>query len=248
MTRDIKDILYFRQDISPFLVHLTRDDDEQFSPEEKLEKILDTYQLIPGGGLVSDVRYGRRTTDISQQDLKRYFGAICFTETPLNEVHCLLDISYRNINLSPYGLVFLKDRLIEKGVGPVLYINNVNADMDDVFTALSTLLESHPNEAKKILPMFSVFGQKIHPPGADGRPSGLVDFRWEREWRYPSAYGNLDFTAKDVFIGLCPHEKISYFDSLFNGIDFIDPCRNMKWYATKLIAARQRLDLKYSVV
>jgi hypothetical protein len=51
-----------------------------------------------------------------------------------------------------------------------------------------------------------------------------------------------------VFVGLCPHDEIPFFDSLFPPVGFIDPTRNMKWYATKLIAARQRLDLKYWVV
>jgi hypothetical protein len=49
-------------------------------------------------------------------------------------------------------------------------------------------------------------------------------------------------------MGLCPHDEIRKFERLWAPIEFIDPTRNMKWYAEKLIRARQRLDLKYSVV
>jgi hypothetical protein len=64
----------------------------------------------------------------------------------------------------------------------------------------------------------------------------------------PSALGPLEFSNEDVFIGLCPNDEIEEFENLFQPIGFIDPTRNMKWYATKLIEARQRLDLKSSVV
>lgn len=58
----------------------------------------------------------------------------------------------------------------------------------------------------------------------------------------------LSFSDSDVFIGLCPHDSIPDFESAFPPVQFIDPMRNMKYYSTKLVAARQRLDLKFSVV
>jgi hypothetical protein len=75
-----------------------------------------------------------------------------------------------------------------------------------------------------------------------------VDFRWEREWRYPYVEGPLTFSAEDVFVGLCSHDEIDIFEGLFPDVEFIDPTRNTKWYATKLVAARQRLDIGFSVV
>jgi hypothetical protein len=98
------------------------------------------------------------------------------------------------------------------------------------------------------LPLIAVFGRKILPPRAQSVPEGRVDFRWEREWRYPYIEGAFAFDTDDVFIGLCPHDEIEYFKDLWPEIDFIDPRRNIKWYATQLIEARQRLDLKFSVV
>jgi hypothetical protein len=249
MTRDIQDILYFRSDISPFLVHLTRDRNEnRGDAKATLRKIITEGKLISGEDEISDVRYGGKTSDMSPPDKKKYFAAVCFTETPLNEVHCLLEIDRRSIDLRSYGLVFLKNALHKKGVCPVFYVNNEKADMDGVFQALFSLIKTHPEEAAKVLPLFAVFGQKVQPPGAEVRPNGPIDFRWEREWRYPSVSGDLEFTDRDVFVGLCPHDEISNFEQLFPGVGFVDPQRNMKWYAKKLIEVRQRLDLKYSVV
>ncbi|OHB66644.1 MAG: hypothetical protein A2Y77_16005 [Planctomycetes bacterium RBG_13_62_9] len=250
MPRDIQDILHFRSDISPFLVHLTRDGDgvDNSSAKAKLERIIRDRKLIPGEREISDVRFGGTTSNMSAPDRKKYFGAVCFTETPLNEVHCLLEINGRGIDLSPYGLVFVKEALRKKGVCPVCYINNERKDMDGVFKALFSLTDSLPDDAAKLLPLFAVFGQKIQAPGVPTRPEGTIDFVWEREWRYPSVCGDLAFSDADVFVGLCPHDEINDFEGRFPGIGFIDPQRNMKWYATKLIGARQRFGLKFSVV
>ena len=243
--RNIDDILHFRSDFSPFLVHLTRNLGGILA-KQVLENIIREKMLI-GNEFLSDARFGMYTKDIGDDDKKLLFGAICFTETPLNEVHCLLEIDNRNIDLQPYGLVFRKERLVNRGVSPVFYINNKKNDKDLVFQALCGIVEKYPDQAKQILPLISVFGYKIKGPFAKA-PEGEIDFRWEREWRYPYIEGPFNFDVDDVFIGLCPHDEINYFEELFQPVAFIDPYRNMKWYATKLIDARQRLDMKNSVV
>ncbi|AER67506.1 hypothetical protein Tlie_1787 [Thermovirga lienii DSM 17291] len=45
--RNITDILFFRGDISPFLVHLTRDH-EEMEAKEVLKEILDKRKLVAG--------------------------------------------------------------------------------------------------------------------------------------------------------------------------------------------------------
>jgi len=245
--RDIDDILNFRTDISPFLVHLTRTRGEA-TARDNLSAIVSDRRLVCGTTLVSDARFGMNTDGLADDLKRRLFCAICLTETPIGEVHNLLEIAYRGVNLAPYGLVFLKDRLEPRVVSPALYLNNVSADKDPVFQALCSLRTTHAQAAEQILPLLSVFGQKIWPPGALQRPPGEVDFRWEREWRLPYVRAPLQFGPEDVFVGLCPHGEIAHFEALLPGVGFIDPIRNMKWYATKLIEARQRLDLKASVV
>ena len=152
------------------------------------------------------------------------------------------------MNLEPYGLVFLKERLRARGVNPVWYLNNEQADKDEVAQALCSLIATHPDEAAQMLPLVSVFGQLIQPPLVANRRGGTVDFPWEREWRYPVASGPFTFDEYDVFVGLCPADEIDGFEELFPYIAFIDPTRPQTWYATKLVEAHPRVDLKSSVV
>lgn len=247
--RHIEDILHFRKDFSPFLVHLTKSSAPS-TASQVLESILTANggpRLLAGSSAISDAKYGGNTTGMSPDKIKRFFGAICLTETPLNEVHCLLEIDNRAVQLEPYGIVFLKDRLAVKGVSPVLYLNNEQRDKDAVAQALFSLIHSNQCAAKKILPLIAVFGAKLNSPGAAPQ-TGRSDWRWEREWRLPASEEPLTFTHEDVFVGLCKEEEIARFEALFPHVQFIDPRRNMKWYAKKLIDARQRLDLKHSVV
>lgn len=203
--------------------------------------------MIAGLSEISDARFAIYTADMKSEDKRKYFGAISFTETPLSEVHCLLEIDKRSVNLEPYGLVFIKDRCALRGVNPVLYINNILGDKQKLLSALGSLISTKPEAAAQVLPLLAVFGKKITPPGSV-EIEGEVDFRWEREWRYVPAKGPYTFTEADVFIGLCPDKDIPEFDALWQPVEFIDPRRNMKCYSNKLIKARQRFDLKYSVV
>ncbi|MFN8179099.1 MAG: hypothetical protein U0167_14305 [bacterium] len=243
-TRSIEDILHFRSDISPFLVHLTRAAGQR-SAREVLEAILNDQRLVAGSSLVSDARFGA-PMDVEDQD--RLFRAICFSETPLAEVHCLLDISYRRVHLEPYGLAFVKKRLAARGVAPALYLNNSLGDQDGVVQALCGLAGSNLAVAERLVPLVAFFGQRLAPVGGSPVGTSMIDFTWEREWRYPACRGDLSFVAEDAFIGFCPHCEIAHFESVWPDVQFVDPRRTLRWYATKLIDARQRLGLRDSVV
>lgn len=248
MTRRIEDILHFRSDISPFLVHLTRAS-EIGTADENLESILDSKLLIGGGTLISDARFALTLTTINAMravDRLRFFDAISFSETPLSEIHCLFEISARRVNLEPWGVVFLKDRLKERGVSPVIYINNEHGDKDALVRTLVALRRTNPDVAAQLLPLIAIFGSRLQPVGARFTP-GSVNFLWEREWRYPGD-GPFLFDNDDVFLGLCPHQNIDRLERSYRPIQFIDPRRNVKWYAPKLVRARRRLNLRYSVV
>jgi len=245
--RNINDILHFREDLSPFLIHLTRDSNGITAPQA-LKSIIEDRCLKCPLSPISDIRFGVHYSEVLDYIKQGYFSAICFTETPLNEIHSLLEIENRNVDLSQYGLVFLKERLAQKGVSPVLYINNKNGDKDAVFTALASLASSHPDEAQELLPLFAVYGKKIKGVGVGNQPIGENEFIWEREWRYPHIKGDLSFTEEDVFLGLCPDAHIEAYEELWPEIPFVDPSRNMKWYATKLLKARKDHELKDSVV
>lgn len=243
--RSIEDILKFRGDISPFLVHLTKGTGTQ-SATQVLQTIIAARRIIPGVREVSDLRFGGHA--IPEEERPRFFGATCFTETPLGEVHCLLDIRYRAVNLDRYGLVFMKQSLLTQEVSPVFYLNNETADKYPMAQALYQIAQQTPEVAEKLLPLFCVFGQKLRSPNAEGRPYGRVDFRWEREWRQPHYRGGVEFNEQNVFVGLCPHEEIPAFEASFPGVNFIDPVRPLKWYATEVLRASERLGLTVSLV
>lgn len=224
--RDISKVLELRNDLSSFLVHLTRDTDKG-SAKDNLISILKTRTILYGDEPFSDARFGYPVDKVGRK--RFYFSAISFTETPLGEVHNLLEISGRRKQLQPYGLVFLKGTLKEKGVSPVFYINNLTGDKDGLVEALCRLIRGHQIEAAQILPYIAVFGRKLNPKG--GTPqTGKVDFTWEREWRYASKDECFKFEKNDVFVGLCPHDEISAFEKTIRWLRFIDPVRNMKWY------------------
>jgi Putative abortive phage resistance protein AbiGi, antitoxin len=244
--RQIEDILGFRSDFSPFLTHLTRTVDDR-SAKENLLNIL-KQGALKAGKTTHSASYGAPYHELGDEALRRFFSAVSFTETPLNEIHCFLEIQGRKTNLEQYGLVFLRDRLEADGVSPVLYLNNKLDDKTSVIRGLCKLIETDAETAEQILPLISFFGAKVPPLTSGSSQQGEIDFRWEREWRYPASRGDFSFSPDDVFVGLCPHDEIKDFEIIYPGVSFVDPMRNIKWYATKLIAARQRMDIKCSVV
>jgi len=243
--RDVQKVLQLRSDISPFLVHLTRNTDSRHSARRNLGNILRSMTLKYGTGRpISDASYGVQCFALPKKTSLTYFSAVSFTEAPIGEIHNLLEIEGRQVNLEPYGLVFLKERLKSKGVSPVFYINNSRGNKDNCVRALCSLMKTHEKEAAEILPFVSFFGRFLRPAYGGTTYKRKKDFLWEREWRYASPDFRFKFKEKDVFIGLCPDNQIGGLESKFSWLKFIDPRRNMKWYAEKLIEANKRAGLK----
>lgn len=259
MGRIIRDVLHFRNDISPFLTHLTREHDN-FSAKDSLISIIQNMTIKQNVNPKAEISPLCYNVDFSKVPLdsekhKLAFYGISFTETPLNEIHSLLDIDSRQIELSKYGLVFLKKGLSLKHVSPVFYLNNSNSELDDVADALGDIIEKEDMDESlfKILPLISVTGNPIKSRYRDGRRSHNIDFSWEREWRLPYYYGDFNIEPEDLFVGLCDDDDIEDFEDLAKAqfgtdIPFIDPQRNAKWYASKLVKRRGELNIGYSVV
>ncbi len=268
--RDIQDVLNFREDLSPFIVHLTKrgyfNSEIKFqTAKSALENIIKSKQLICAKypkvnslfkNNMSVACYGMNTSRMDEDEMRELFSSVSFTETPLNEVHSLLNINNHSVNLEPYGLVFLRKELEAKGVSPVLYLNNILGDKDTMVRTLCDLKDTNLAVATKLLPMISIFGKKLTPapstPHVDGEKYRDIDFLWEREWRYPYSEGPLRFNREDIFIGLCPDDEIRDFeklaeDSELKKLKFVDPRRNMKYYANKLIDSRKVLKDEYGI-
>jgi len=243
MKRKIENILETRSDISPFLIHLTRDSETKTAKKILENGIIIGQNLKAGKKGVSAATYTTKTRGYSDKKRKDFFQAVCFTEAPISELHCFFDIEYRNIDLEPYGIVFLKDKLKRKGVSPVFYINNYGDDISSIFSEFCDCITTNYNAAREILPLIASMGKKLN--SASNTP---MDFSWEREWRYPAYKGHFGIEYADVFIGLCPHDEILYFESLFwevhrKSVPFIDPTRNIKYYADKLNTSMKKRDL-----
>ena len=98
--RDIENILRFSTDVSPFLVHLTRKYKGSTS-SKNLSSILQSMKLKYGRP-ISEARFGYPYQDLTSEIRLRYFSAVSFTETPLDQIYCLLEIEDRDVNLEPY--------------------------------------------------------------------------------------------------------------------------------------------------
>lgn len=78
---------------------------------------------------------------------------------------------------------------------------------------------------KDILYLFDKFGKTY--VGKD------YNFMWEREWRIKGDFNEARALAK---FGLCPESEISFFESQFPELPFIDPFFNPRQIETKLKA------------
>lgn len=98
--------------------------------------------------------------------------AVCFTE-------CMWDALNRlTVNYSPYGIVFNKRLVFDKGGGPALYVRG------DHLSALDAAIP------EVLYPFISPFD-----PEAVIRPGTRLDWLYEREWRLPSS---LNFDYADI--------------------------------------------------
>ncbi len=237
----------YDSDLSPFLVHLTRSRSDGTTAKNNLLSIIQYKTLFAGPFLVddysqSDARFavpsGKKLTP---DGMRKLFAFISFTETPLKYIRRLFDVKGRNKDLTHYGLVFFKDRLIKQGVSPVLYINNARGDRNELVGVLASLIETHPKEAHQILPLISIFGKKLNPGGGKAQTEYYPGFAWEREWRFPVAESPLlEFNEDDVLVGLCPESEIQEFEKAFPPVPFID-ARKFGAYSRKLHMRRSEL-------
>jgi len=203
-----------KRDFSPLLVHFTKDD-EYFCAKDVLDVILSEKILKAFNHYCLFSPNLKETQNISLQDK---FKVVCFTETPIDQIDVLLmEVSGRNFNPKPYGLVFKKEYIRRQGGNPVFYTTKKIAKP---FWQLYRLLsdkekEQSSGEVCKLLALVTLCDQ-------------TMDFHWEREWRI---VGDLQFKLNDIYCGLCPEENIAYFESKYSQVKFISP----RWGINKIL-------------
>jgi hypothetical protein len=225
-----------REDISRFLVHLTRYHDHVVACKNLISILKDKTIYAKNAHCL--VMHKLRQMNFSKK-LQQEFYTVCFTETPLPQIKQLTkEIEGRRIKLSPYGLVFWKDELFEKGASPAIYINakgtSVSSflidEFESIFKDVTTFKGLKEKEAhyKNIVHYYSLINVV----------KDQHDFMWEREWRH---HGDFKFYYKSVaaiiaqnperFKELCKNDCTDQLKRYLNRIPFISP----EWTYEELI-------------
>ncbi len=161
-------------DYSPLVVHFTREPDR---PMVKKNLIINThplytYQTTHAKERLLNILISKTIYASPMPFLPNNAEAVCFTECIWDALISLADV------YSPYGVVFSKRLVFEKGGGPALYIRG---------DSLSTI---QANIAPCLEPL-------IAPFDPDGVLNHGVHLNWvhEREWRLPAG---LKFEYSDI--------------------------------------------------
>lgn len=210
-----------RDDVSRFLVHLSRDYDS-IPAIENLVSILKLRKIEARNPhcLVAPILKKMQFTDM----LQRKFNTICLTETPLHQVSKLIqEVPGRRIKLKPFGIVFRRDKLLSRGASPAIYINTDATQLRDylleefrrTFSSTSSYRELkqdnlYPREIIRYYALVNIMGKGY-------------DFSWEREWRFP---GDLYFKYTEIVAIIAERRE-----------EFFEICENM-------LSAKQMKDIR----
>ncbi len=180
-----------REDISRFVVHLTRDDTSDFTDGGTAE---DNFSAI-----IEDRRIGAyqphciHSNEIPK-DLRKRYSVTCFTEVPLTQLGLLTrKIPGRKVFLEPYGFVFSREFIITKGAQPAIYINSYSGNLwlRDAANSICKIARKKGFRKGKVW-RFLPFLNAMHE---------RYDFTWEREWR---VRGDVEFKPSDVVAVILP--------------------------------------------
>lgn len=204
---NIEEVLAKRDDISQFLVHLTRDtlDWDENTAEQNLISILEDKAIH---AYKHHCLFSPLINKLDDK-IQKKFNTVCFTETPLNKICHLLDVDRRQIELKPFGLVFTKDTIIENSGNPCLYTNG------DHNKALEKYLWSLYRESEK-----NDFNDDFYKLGAITNTfKEKHNFSWEREWR---VFKKFKVKPNNVFAIISANSEIKLPDE-YLGIPIINP-------------------------
>ncbi len=183
-----------RNDLSRFVVHLTRDDRKDFSKGggtalQNFKSILDDLII-----------YAQRPRCLHMEKIPKNhhhaFSVCCFMEVPLAELHLVTrPIEGRNNQYSDYGFVFSRDFLISNGAQPAIYVNSYGGNSElkeaaDEIYKIAAKSDFH-KKLSRLIPYLNIMNERY-------------DFTWEREWRIA---GNLEFKLNDIACVILPEQK-----------------------------------------
>jgi hypothetical protein len=203
-----------REDYSQFIVHLTRNDDEDYSDGNIARN---NFQSILKDKAIKAFRphclFNNDLTNFSDSE-KNKFNVVCFTEIPLNQLHLLTkEISGRKIKFEPYGFVFKKELLIQNGAQPAIYINSYGSNFllrDSIYDIWNKwkIDKDFNSLTWRLFPFVNAMYEKY-------------DFSWEREWRLNNDF---EFKLNEIVSLIMPSDEIEFRElSESHGISVITP-------------------------
>jgi len=213
-----------RNDLSRFLVHLTRDDREDAksygwnggTAAENFIGIMEDstiYALRP---------HCLHLHKIPEEHFDR-FSVCCFMEVPLPELHLVTrPIQGRRNQYSDYGFVFSRDFLVWKGAQPAIYVNSYgdNSELREAADSVYAIAKEKgfSSALSRLVPHLNAMNQGY-------------DFAWEREWRIA---GNLKFELEDIACVILPEQGERKLKAKFlkGGIPVISP----GWTGERIVA------------
>lgn len=244
-----------RDDLSPYLVHLTRDDVGPGARENLLNLLANPLEELEarnpyGLGIAhfrhEDSPYG----DDFISQVEKSQRVVCFTETPLDELAThLKPARWGDFQFRPYGFAFEREYLLKNGANPVWYLNtyawpgvtfrwlsrSVYSEIDD--QALDDSGEPDPksfldSEIRWLVPFMEIMGE-----WGERR----YDFSFEREWRI---LGHFDFSWTKVKAIILPEgESQSFRDELRERAPYGDA-----WYEQIAWRELSEEDIAWSAV
>jgi hypothetical protein len=186
---DRSNVTESREDISRFVAHITKDTEQP--ARENLRSIWQS-RIIEARDL--HCLHKHKLKDLPEAQRKQFYVG-CYTEVPLHQIHLLIQpVAGRDVVFQPYGIVFRKRFLIEKGAQPAIYINSYGANHFHIDAA-----DVLYNWCKTL--NFMGFGQRLLP--LLNAMHEQYDFAWEREWR---VVGHLSFEIDDIVCLILPPE------------------------------------------
>lgn len=194
----IEDLLHRRTDLSTFLVHFTRNKEQQ-TAMQRLLAIVSERRLRCGEPLGMAVKQARAHQN-SQPDFFQSQRVVSFTETPLEHAWMMCEnIETRDIHFKPWGIAFTKTWGRSKGINPVWYLDISARGIEWVTEPINRIVTSavkagdYQHDIFKLTPYIEQMG-----PTSIGRK----EFWWEREWRL--AGRDLRFDPSDIVALLAP--------------------------------------------
>jgi hypothetical protein len=233
---DIREVLNRRGDLSTFVVHLTKDGEDQ-SARQRLESILTgrppTLEARTAMGFAASQD---DPNDVQKQSQR----VVCFTETPLEHIYShVADIDGRRERFQPYGVALTKMTARRLGINPVFYVDRTPGQyqqwrLANAFEALMNAAiqtgDFHNQPIARVLPFVEIMG--TWP--TTGRKK---EFWWEREWRHVSGL-TLQPQLIDGLV-LCPENEIDHFEAILRPGDrrgLLRQCIDPRWSVEQIVA------------